>query len=206
MEVAKFFDRGIHDVAKDLLGRDLVRRLGSTIRRGRIVEVEVYEGANDRASHARSGRPTERTAPMFAEPGTIYVYTIYGIYQCLNLRAPSGVGPGAILIRACAPMGDPVPMAMSRGLIQSPEEYRASMAKKLMSGPGKLCQAMEIGPQLSGAVMGSELWLEAGEPVWEREPQSLVATPRVGLNPKTCLGCEERLWRYVIAGSRWLSR
>lgn len=206
MDIESFFDRDIHAVAKDLLGRELVRRLGAEERRGRIVEVEVYEGANDRASHARSGVPTERTAPMYAEPGTIYVYTIYGTYQCLNLRAPSKVGPGAILIRACEPLGEPAPMAISRGLIGGPEEYRQGLAKKLMSGPGKLCQALEIGTALSGKLLGHELSIEEGEPLWEQNPDRIAQTTRIGLNPKTCLGCEKRLWRYIIAGSPWLSR
>lgn len=203
---AGFFHRDVHDVARDLLGRNLARKVSGQIRRGRIVEVEVYEGENDLASHARSGEPTERTAPMFAEPGTIYVYTIYGMYHCLNLRAPASGGPGAILIRACEPLVGREEMALSRGLVEERAQYRRGLAKKLMSGPGKLCQALDIRPSLSGRPIGGELFVEIGEPVWRVDPRQVEATERVGLNPKTCGECVNWPWRYVISGSEWASR
>ena len=202
---ADFFARDIHVVARDLVGRVLGRSVHGTERRGRIVEVEVYEGPNDAASHARSGEPTARTEPMFAEPGTLYVYTIYGMYQCLNIRAPSTPGPGAILIRACAPLNARAAMAVSRGLIESSQDYAASMERRLMSGPGKLCQALHIDPSLSGQLLGDEVWLEVGQPVVERQPDRLRATARIGLNRKTCGDCTDRLWRYVLCDSPWTS-
>ncbi len=200
-----FFDRHIHDVARDLLGRHLVRSVDGQITGGRIVEVEVYEGQNDRASHARSGAPTKRTAPMFAQPGTIYVYTIYGMYQCLNLRAPTPVGPGAILIRACQPLMARAVMARRRGLVDDADDYAPKMDRKLMSGPGKLCQALSIDTDLSGTMIGEQLALEGGEPIWRQTPERIEATPRRGLNRKTCGDCVDRLWRYVVCDSRWLS-
>lgn len=193
-----FFDRNIHDVAKDLLGRHLVRAAGGVKAGGRIVEVEVYEGANDGASHARRGEPTERTAPMFGEPGTIYVYTIYGMYECLNFRAPSTVGPGAILIRSCQPLAARAVMARRRGLIEALEDYGACLEDKLMSGPAKICQALAIERSLSGAMIGDKLWVSAGRAIWQNEPARVQATPRKGLNRKTCGDCVDRPWRYVV--------
>lgn len=202
-----FFDRPIHRVAKDLLGRLLVRPLPDHRRTGRIVEVEVYEGANDAASHARSGEPTDRTWPMFDDPGRIYVYTIYGMYHCLNLRAPSTPGPGAILIRACAPVADRAKLAVSRGLVDRPEDYDSSLDPNLMSGPGKLCQALKISPELSGEMIGDDrLQLHCGDPLWRDDPSRVTATPRVGLNPQTCGEAHDWPWRYVIDDSPWASR
>ncbi len=194
---ATFFDRGIHEVARDLVGRDLVRSISGKKRVGRITEVEVYEGANDRASHARSGEPTERTRPMFAEPGTIYVYTIYGMYQCLNFRAPSRAGPGAILIRSCIPYQGRAEMAVDRGLVREASGYSEKLDKKLMSGPAKICQALSIGTELSGSMVGEEVYVARGEPVWRVEPDRVMASVRVGLNRKTCGKCVDRKWRYL---------
>ncbi len=191
-----FFDRDIHVVARDLLGRDLVRETDGTLRSGRIVEVEVYEGSNDRASHARTGTPTARTAPMFADPGTLYVYTIYGIHQCLNLRAPSEIGPGAILIRACQPLQGLAAMAQSRGLATVRE-------KRLLRGPAMICQALHLGPEHSGLLIGDLLALHQGSPV---ASDQVHRTPRIGLNRETCGTCTDRPWRYTVKDSPWLSR
>lgn len=203
---ADFFARPIHQVARDLLGRVLTRTVDGTGRRGRIVEVEVYEGANDAASHARSGQPTERTAPMFGPPGTLYVYTIYGMYQCLNIRAPSSAGPGAVLIRACEPLDGNAHMAVSRGLIEAPKDYHGGLDSKLMSGPGKLCQAFDIGTDISGRPIGGPLQLEPGRALWRRQPDRVEATPRIGLNPTTCGECVDWPWRYVVGDCAWTSR
>lgn len=193
---ATFFDREIHEVARDLVGRDLVRSISGMKRVGRITEVEVYEGANDRASHARSGEPSDRTRPMFAEPGTIYVYTIYGMYQCLNFRAPSRSGPGAILIRSCIPHRGRAEMAVDRGLVREAAGYNEKLDKKLMSGPAKICQALSIGTELSGLMVGEEVYVAQGEPVWRVEPGRVMESVRVGLNRKTCGQCVDRKWRY----------
>lgn len=200
-----FFARNIHEVARDLLGRDLVRVVDGETLRGRIVEVEVYEGANDAASHARKGEPTERTRPMFAEPGTVYVYTIYGMYQCLNLRAPSAPGPGAILVRACRPMAGQTKMAVGRGIVDDPSQYGGGRDEDLLSGPGKLCQGLWIGPELTETKVGHALWLEAGSPIWNRQPDRVETTERVGLNPKTCGESAQWPWRYIVGDSPWTS-
>ncbi|RAL23115.1 DNA-3-methyladenine glycosylase [Lujinxingia litoralis] len=179
-----FFARDIHQVARDLLGREIW--FGN--RGARLVEVEVYEGANDAASHARSGRPTGRTWPMFAEPGRVYVYRIYGMHRCLNLRAPSGVGAGAILVRAAQPLSG-----------FEPEVHR----RRRLSGPGLLCKTMGIDERLSGAWVGQGLVLREGEPVAE---ERVVTRPRVGLNEARCQEATHWPWRYIIEDSPWISR
>src|SRR5262245_20483346 len=82
-----FFERSVHDVARDLLGMIVVRTLPDGARRaarlsGRIVEVEAYDGPRDLACHASKGR-TERTDVMFGEAGRAYIYLIYGMHRCL---------------------------------------------------------------------------------------------------------------------------
>ena len=195
----EFFARPIHEVAQDLLGRDLYR--GE--RRGRIVEVEVYEGKNDGASHARKGVPTGRSWPMFGPPGTIYVYQIYGRYHCLNLRAGREEEPGAILIRACEPLEGLKEMARGRGLEIDGEECLKRSVRKLMSGPARLTQALGVDKSLNGRPVGEGLVLESGSPPGMAQ---IMRTPRVGLNRKTCGSCVDWQWRYLIADSIWVSR
>ena len=81
----RFYRRDTLDVARDLLGRVLCRRLrDGTVLRGRLLEVEAYDGPYDRASHAHRG-PTPRNAPMFEPGGIAYVYFVYGMHHCLNV-------------------------------------------------------------------------------------------------------------------------
>ncbi|XP_041085183.1 DNA-3-methyladenine glycosylase-like isoform X2 [Polyodon spathula] len=83
-----FFNQPGTSLAKAFLGKVLVRRLpGGMELRGRVVETEAYLGGEDKASHSSGGKRTERNTAMFMKPGTIYVYQIYGIYQCMNISS-----------------------------------------------------------------------------------------------------------------------
>jgi len=94
-----FFDRPALTVARELLGKYLVRRLpGGRIEALMIAEVEAYDGFRDKASHAHRGR-TGRNAPMFGAAGQWYVYFVYGIHWMLNaVTGPEGY-PAAVLVR-----------------------------------------------------------------------------------------------------------
>jgi DNA-3-methyladenine glycosylase len=153
-----FYRRPTMEVARDLLGRRLCRRLpGGRVLAGRIVEVEAYDGPDDRASHARAGL-TARTAPMFEAGGIAYVYLVYGIHHCLNVVTGDAGYPAAILVRAAE---SPVPGVSA-------------------SGPGRLTRAFAIDRALDGAsLLGPELWLEVGGPVPDRE---VARTPRIGVD------------------------
>ena len=201
----EFYRREKHALAVDLLGRDLVRRVDGDLLAGRIVEVEVYGGSHDPASHADTGEPTARTAAMFGEAGTAYVYQIYGIYHCLNVVAPAEQKAAAILIRALAPLRGDETMARYRDLSgKYDDEMPRSVRKNLLSGPGKICQAMRIDTQLDGEPLQTEpLWIAAGEPVGEEHVET---TPRIGLNRETCGESVDWDWRYVDARSDFLSR
>src|SRR3989344_2037528 len=95
-----FFSKNTLWVAKNLLGKFLCRRLESgEMIRSRIIEAEAYRGFNDQASHASKGR-TNRTEAMFGEPGTIYVYLVYGLHHCLNIVTEKKDYPAAVLIRS----------------------------------------------------------------------------------------------------------
>ena len=99
-----FFDRDTVAVARDLLGRHVVRRLpDGTELVCRITETEAYVGRMDKACHAYGYKRTPRTQTLFAPPGTAYVYLIYGMYHCLNFVTEPEGEPAAVLIRGWSP-------------------------------------------------------------------------------------------------------
>jgi len=200
---ADFYAREPHELARDLLGRDVVIQHGARdIRRGRIVEVEVYGFLPDPASHSYRGIKTRRNQAMFGAAGNAYIYLIYGIYHCFNVVAPAGERPSAILVRALHPLEGGEAMARARGLSQAKYD-----PEKLMSGPGKICQAMQIDRSLDA----HSLWLTPlsiceGAPQAVRDEMEILSGPRIGLNPKTVGACCDWPWRYGVAGSPYLSR
>src|SRR5581483_5179153 len=98
-----FYDRDTTLVAKDLLGKLLVRKIGRKTLVGKIVETEAYLGPHDLAAHSARGR-TKRTEVMFGPPGHAYVYLIYGMYCCMNVVTEREGHASAVLIRALEPL------------------------------------------------------------------------------------------------------
>ncbi len=177
--------------AQRLIGHLLVRVDGLGRRRsGRIVETEAYT-QSDPSSHSYRG-PSARNAPMFEAPGVAYVYLIYGVHHCLNVAtAPRGTGE-AVLIRALEPV---------EGIDAMKETRSVADTAALCSGPGKLCQALEIDRSFNGTYLldpTSELRIEPGS---YRPPVQLESTVRIGLS----IPQSERL-RFVEQGSRFQSR
>src|SRR5436305_10307872 len=120
----EFYDRDPRQVARDLLGKVLVRRQRGKLLKGRIVEVEAYLGEGDPAAHAAAGR-TARNDVLFGPPGHAYVYFIYGNHWCFNVSClPDGIA-GGVLFRALEPVeGIPV-MARARGVsVKTDRELR----------------------------------------------------------------------------------
>jgi len=177
-----FFAHSVHDVATRLVGATLhVDGVGGT-----IVEVEAYHPA-DPASHAFRGR-TARNASMFGPPGHAYVYRSYGIHWCLNLVCEEEGTAAAVLVRALEP---------AQGLELMRQRRRTDNPRLLCAGPGRLCEALAV----TGAHDGAAL----DEPPFELRARTrqveVVATPRIGITRAADLP-----WRYVLAGSRFLSR
>jgi DNA-3-methyladenine glycosylase len=177
-----FFARSVHEVAPELVGATLlVNHVGGT-----IVEVEAYDN-EDPASHGYRGR-TARNAAMFGPPGHAYVYRSYGVHWCLNLVCEEEGIASAVLVRALEPVRGLAEMRARRGL-ENP--------RLLCSGPGRLCQALAVSGQHDGAPLDRSpfrLLRRSDEPL-------VAAVPRIGITRAA-----ERPWRYVVAGSRFLSR
>ena len=137
-----FFDRDPRIVARELLGKLIVRREGRKQLAGRIVEVEAYLGAGDLAAHAAAGN-TARNAVLWGPPGHAYVYFIYGVHYCLNISCLPAGEAGCILIRALEPVSGIAEMAKARELSDIDFTSMRDL-RKLASGPGKLCEALGI--------------------------------------------------------------
>jgi DNA-3-methyladenine glycosylase len=180
-----FYDRSVHDVARDLIGCTVVH--GETA--GVIVETESYH-ADDEACHAFAG-PTVRNEVLFGPPAHAYVYLSYGIHSLLNFVAEPEGEAAAVLIRALEPVEGIDVMQARRGV---------ERLEHLCSGPGKLTQALAIGLELNGVPLSTGpirvLERANGGP----EP-SVIASERVGITKAT-----ELPWRFSVAGSRFVSR
>jgi DNA-3-methyladenine glycosylase len=121
-----FYERPTTEVARDLLGKLLVRS-GTPTRVARIVEVEAYLGQADAASHARHG-PTPRARIMFGPPGFLYVYLVYGMHNCMNFVTESDGTAGAVLIRAAQPLAG----------------FDHGANRRQLAGPGRLCAGFGV--------------------------------------------------------------
>lgn len=167
----EFYDRDPVMVAKELLGKQLLRSEEGIRARGRIVEVEAYLAANDPACHASRGQ-TRRNAVMFCEPGLAYVYMIHARY-CLNVvTEPEGVA-SAVLIRAVEPV---------EGVEQMQHRRRRQRLRDLARGPARLCEAFGIDRNLNGHDMtrGKLLWI-ADDPSFDPTEHKLFVSPRIGI-------------------------
>jgi DNA-3-methyladenine glycosylase len=186
----EFFARPSLEVAPDLLGRVLVRVLpdGSRLA-ARVVETEAYR-QDDPASHSYRGR-TARTEVMFGPPGALYVYFTYGMHSCMNVVTGQDGEGSAVLLRA----GEPV-----EGLAEMARRRRTEDPRLLLAGPGRFCEAFDITREQDGLdlVEGDLVWLERGTPVPDGRVERTV---RVGITVAL-----ERPWRFVVAGSPFLSR
>lgn len=177
-----FYDRPALTVAREMLGKVLIWNVGAGRQAGRIVEVEAYDGPQDAASHARSGRKG-RAAVMFGPAGYAYVYLIYGIHHCLNVvTGPDGY-PAAVLIRALEPL---------EGIAGG------------TNGPGRLCRVLGLDRTHNGLdLAGDRLWLEDRGLMVDDE--DVVARPRIGIafagEPWV-----SQPWRLYERGNRWVSK
>ncbi len=194
----EFFDRDPVAVARELLGKLLVRRDGRKLLAGRIVEAEAYLGAVDPASHAYIGR-TPRNAVLFGPAGHAYVYFIYGMYFCTNVSCkPEGDG-GGVLLRALEPVLGLEAMADARG-IELPSEPRLTQLRMISSGPGRMSQALGITrPRDNGkdfTSRQSDLWIADDG----HRPGRIAVTPRIGVKQAV----DEPL-RFVIASNPYVS-
>ncbi len=186
----RFYERDVVDVARDLLGKLLVREIEGKRLVGKIVEVEAYRGRDDPASHAYRGR-TKRNEVMFGKPGLAYIYLAYGVNWCLNITAEPEGEPAAVLIRAVEPLEGLEDMMTNRGV---------NSIKNLTNGPGKLTKAFKIDGSLNGWDMtrGELLYVTYPD---KKEDFEIGVSARIGIKAGL-----DKLWRFFIKDNPFVSR
>lgn len=174
----------LHDtvtVAKNILGKKIIRKIGNQTISGIITETEAYRHTDDPASHAFR-KITDRNKVMFGKVGVAYVYFTYGMHYCFNIVARNPrIAAGAVLIRAIKPEKGIDKMLINRNNIN---------LKNLTNGPAKLAQALQITKEHYGLDLTKKSKLYISDGI---KPKKIIASPRVGIREAT-----DRLWNFKI--------
>lgn len=182
-----FYSRDTSRVARDLLGKVLVKESGSITISGIIVETEAYYGPDDPASHAFGGS-TPRSSIMFGKAGIAYVYLCYGVHWLLNIVTEKKTTPGAVLIRGLKPIDGIGDMRKRR--------KTAGTDSRLANGPGKLTVAMGVDSSDNGKdVTDLRSGIYIADSDLESKDLTIKNTKRIGIT-----NGKDRLLRYIVIG------
>ena len=177
----EFYTKDTITVAKNLLGKKIIRKIDRYKISGIITETEAYMHKNDPASHAFK-KITDRNKAMFGEAGTAYVYFTYGMHFCFNVVAKTPkTAAGAVLIRAIEP---------EKGIKIMQENRKYVNLKNLSNGPAKVAQALGITKEHYGTDLTkkSKLYITEG-----LEPKKIIPAPRIGITKAI-----DKLWNFKI--------
>lgn len=184
-----FYKRDPLLIASELLGKILVRNMNGSILSGRIIEVEAYLAFVDEAAHSFKGETT-RTKSLFGEAGHTYIYSIH-MQNCMDIVLSEPGTPNSVLIRAIEPI---------EGIELMKEFRNKENLKDLTSGPGKLCQALNITKQLDGVDITKKT-----SPIYiiddEFSTKEIIKTKRVGISK-----AKEFDYRFYLKDSPYISR
>jgi len=186
----EFYNRPTLTIAKDLLGKYLVRKVGRKELAAKIVETEAYIGPKDKAAHAYGGKVTNRNKVVYLEGGHAYIYLCYGINWMLNLVTKKEGIPECVLIRAVEP------------LLENYKDPKQHI--QLANGPGKLCRWLKLDKTLNeeDLVDSKKFWLEdRGE---EIKKSQIVASKRIGIDYAGSWA--DKPWRFYLKDNLFVSR
>ncbi len=191
----KFFIRPVLVVAKDLLGKVLIKKDGNRVLAARIIEVEAYDGKVDKASHSFNGK-TKRNEVMFNEGGYFYVYFTYGAHFCCNVVTGKRNNGEAVLIRAVEPLlgiNKMIENRFGRALKSEKEIYN------LTSGPGKVCKAFGFNKEYSGMDLTNSSVFIVNQPKLNKN--MIGVSKRIGITKSVSLP-----WRFFEIRNPYLSK
>ena len=190
----EFYTRDTLLVAKELLGKYIVRKIGKKFLVGKIVETEAYIGPEDKASHSYQWKVTKRNLAEFLEGGHIYIYLCYGMYWQLNITTSKNCTPECVLIRALEPIYD--------SKFKIPNSKFLLTKDRKASGPGKLCKWLKLDKSFYGEdlVTSKRIWLEEGEKI---SLSKIVATKRIGIDYAE--EWKDKPWRFYIKDNPFVS-
>lgn len=191
----KFYEQELHFVARNLLGKIFVHKIGKQTLSGKIVEVEAYDGSIDQASHAFSGK-TERNNVMFMGGGLLYVYFTYGMHFCANIVTGKINEGKAILIRAIEPLEGINKMMLNR---YGKESISQKEFFNLTNGPAKFAETFSITKNENGTdLCGDNIFILSAK---EIPGFNIVQTTRIGIKKSVDLP-----WRYYIKDNPFVSK
>lgn len=192
-----FFYNDTVKIARDLLGKVLVHKVGDKTLMGKIVETEAYMGAIDKASHAYGNKKTDRTKALFNTGGHSYIYLIYGMYYCFNVVTNDVNTPQCVLIRALEPVSSVEDFVINR--YKTDSNITKQKIKNLSNGPGKLCIAMDLNKSHNLMdLCGDEVYI-----LDNNEEFKIVTSKRINIDY-----AEEAIdypWRFYIKDNKYVS-
>lgn len=204
-----FFQNDGLYVAKNILGKFLIREYDNMQIVTKIVETEGYMGIKDKAAHVYNDKKTDRTKPLYLEGGHIYVYLIYGMYHCLNISANVENIPECVLIRAVEPIIGLDKIAFNR-YKKSYDDLTTYQKKNITNGPGKLCMALQIDRSLNSQyILDSNLYIsdfyinKNGEKVFADNDFDVVESKRINIDYAE--EAKDYLWRFYIKDNKYVS-
>jgi len=182
----RFYARPALTVAKDLLGKFIVRKHRSKEIVGMIAETEAYIGPEDRASHAFGGKITKRNKAEFLVGGHIYIYLVYGMYWQLNIATGQTGQPECVLIRALEPA------------------VKAVNSDVIPNGPGKLCKYLKLDKSFYACDIANndKIWLEDRGIKISR--QKIISSPRIGIDYAG--EWAKKPWRFYVKDNKFISK
>ena len=203
-----FHNDGLY-VAKNILGKFLIREYDNMQIITKIVETEGYMGIKDKAAHVYNDKKTDRTKPLYLEGGHIYVYLIYGMYHCLNISANVENIPECVLIRAVEPIIGLDKIAFNR-YKKSYDDLTTYQKKNITNGPGKLCMALQIDWSFNSQyILDSNLYIsdfyinKNGEKVFADNDFDVVESKRINIDYAE--EAKDYLWRFYIKDNKYVS-
>ena len=190
-----FYERPTLQVARELLGKYIVRNRRGVRLIGKIVETEAYRGTRDPASHTYRGK-TKRNEVMFWGGGHLYVYFTYGMHFCANVVTGKKESGEAVLLRAIEPIEGIETMVKNRfGVRSTMNPSRQSLS----NGPAKLCKALSIRRKQNGTdLLGNAIYFLNAPMIGLKH---VGRSKRIGITQG-----KDKMWRFTIKGSKWLSR
>lgn len=173
-------------MARELLGKVLVRRLPEGVVAVRLMEVEAYLGVGDPAAHSAGGRRTPRNEVMWGEAGHLYVYFTYGMHFCANVVTRVPGDPQAVLLRGGVVLAGEAIAQRRRG------------GRNDLNGPAKLCQALGLGRAENGYDLTTGQDIFIADDGFSLAEARVLRLPRVGV----AYAGEAADWplRFVVAG------
>ncbi len=185
-----FYDRDPVAVAKDLLGKFLIRTINGKVLVGKIVETEAYLAEGDEAAHNFKGE-TNRNKSLYKEAGHLYIHSMRHHFL-MDIVVQGKDVPGSVLIRAFEPM---------QGVEQMKNNRNTKEITNIASGPGKVCQALQINKEQDGIDITSGKWLYLSETIENVPPEQIMSSGRIGISKAA-----DKPLRFWIKGNSHVSK